>query len=112
MNRNLFTMIIAGSLLLASCGQKGKPAGTQATDSTAVASAIPVRVMPVTKTTIARTLTDDGTIARAFRDGIAWVDGCRDPEEEVTRLCLGFRLEREPGERWVECWRPMWPPSI
>ena len=62
MNRNLFTMIIAGSLLLASCGQKGKPAGTQATDSTAVASAIPVRVMPVTKTTIARTVDYTGTI--------------------------------------------------
>lgn len=57
------------------------------------------------KTTIAQTLTDDGTIARAFRDGIAWADGSRDPEEEVTRLCLGFRLEREPGEQWVECWR-------
>ena len=49
------------------------------------------------KTTIARTLTDDGTIARAFRDGIAWVDGGRDPEEEMMRLCLGFSLEREPG---------------
>ena len=57
------------------------------------------------KTTIARALADDDQVKRAFRDGVAWVDGSRDPEEEVMRLCLGFSLEREPGERWVECWR-------
>ena len=57
------------------------------------------------KTTIARALADDDQVKRAFRDGIAWVDGSRDPEEEVMRLCLGFSLEREPGERWSECWR-------
>jgi hypothetical protein len=57
------------------------------------------------KTTIVRTLIDDERIARAFRDGIAWVDGNRDLEEEVMRLCLGFSLDCEPGERWVECWR-------
>lgn len=62
MNRNLLPMILAGSLLLASCGQKGKPAGTTANDSTDVASAIPVRVMPVTRTTIARTVDYTGTI--------------------------------------------------
>ncbi len=62
MNRNLFPMILAGSLLLASCGQKGNPAGTSANDSTAVASAIPVRVLPVTRTTIARTVDYTGTI--------------------------------------------------
>lgn len=62
MNRNLFPMILACSLLLASCGQKGKPATTTANDSTAVASAIPVRVMPVTRTTIARTVDYTGTI--------------------------------------------------
>lgn len=62
MNRNLFPMILACSLLLASCGQKGKPAGSTANDSTAVASAIPVRVMPVTRTTIARTVDYTGTI--------------------------------------------------
>ncbi len=62
MNRNLLPMIFAGSLLLASCGQKGKPAGTAATDSTAAESAIPVRVMPVTRTTIARTVDYTGTI--------------------------------------------------
>ena len=57
------------------------------------------------KTTIARALADDDQVKRAFRDGVAWVDGSRDPEEEVMRLCLGFSLEREPGERWIECWR-------
>jgi len=62
MNRNLFLMIFAGSLLLASCGQKGKPSGTTATDTAAVASAIPVRVMPVTRTTVARTVDYTGTI--------------------------------------------------
>ena len=62
MNRNLFLMIFAGSLLLASCGQKGKPSDSTATDTSAVAAAIPVRVMPVTMTTIARTIDYTGTI--------------------------------------------------
>jgi len=57
------------------------------------------------KTAIARALTDDDQVKRAFRDGVAWVNGSRDPEEEVMRLCLGFSLEREPRERWIECWR-------
>jgi len=57
------------------------------------------------KTALARALADDDQVQRAFRDGIAWADGSRDPEEEVMRLCLGFSLEREPGERWHECWR-------
>jgi RND family efflux transporter MFP subunit len=55
-------MIFAGSLLLASCGQKGKPSDSTATDTSAVAAAIPVRVMPVTMTTIARTIDYTGTI--------------------------------------------------
>jgi len=59
----------------------------------------------VGKTASARALADDDQVRRAFRDGIAWVDGSRDPEEEVMRLCLGFSLERAPGERWVKCWR-------
>lgn len=57
------------------------------------------------KTAITRALADDEGVRRAFRDGIAWVDGSQDPQEEVQRLCLGFGLERELGERWVECWR-------
>jgi len=57
------------------------------------------------KTALARALADDDQVTGAFRDGIAWVDGNRDPEDEVLRLCLGFGLERAPGERWHECWR-------
>ncbi len=57
------------------------------------------------KTAIARSLADNKHIRDAFRDGVAWVDGSRDPEEEITRLCLALSLKRTPGERWVECWR-------
>ncbi len=57
------------------------------------------------KTAMARALADHDQIKRAFRDGIAWVDGRRDPAEEVMRLCLGFDLERQPGERWTGCWQ-------
>jgi len=55
------------------------------------------------KTAIALALADDERVTRAFRDGIAWIDGSRDPEEEVTRLCLALNLERSPGERPIEC---------
>lgn len=57
------------------------------------------------KTAMARALADDDQIMKTFRDGIAWVDGSRDPEEEVMRLCLGFDLERQPGERWIGSWQ-------
>lgn len=57
------------------------------------------------KTVLARALADDDQVKKAFRDGIAWVDGSRDPEEQVMRLCQGFNLERKPGEGWIECWR-------
>jgi hypothetical protein len=57
------------------------------------------------KTAMARALADNDQVKKAFRDGVAWVEGSRDPEEEVMRLCLGFDLERKPGERWIECWR-------
>jgi RND family efflux transporter MFP subunit len=63
MNRNFLSLIIAGSILLTACGQKGKPAGSKASDTTAVAaSAIPVRVTPVVKTKIARTIDYTATI--------------------------------------------------
>jgi len=63
MNRNILSLILAGSILLSSCGQKGKPAGSKASDTTAVAaSAIPVRVTPVVKTKIARTIDYTATI--------------------------------------------------
>lgn len=57
------------------------------------------------KTAIARSLADNERIRDAFRDGVAWVDGSRDPDEEITRLSLALNLERAPGERWIECWR-------
>ena len=63
MNRNILSLIIAGSILLTACGQKGKPAGSKASDTTAIAaSAMPVRVMPVAKTKIARTIDYTATI--------------------------------------------------
>jgi hypothetical protein len=62
-------------------------------------------VAGVGKTAIAQALADNDNIKRTFRDGIAWIDGSQDLNEEVLRLCLGFMLEHEPGERWVECWR-------
>ena len=57
------------------------------------------------KTALARAVVDDGTVQRAFRDGIAWIDGRREPDEEITRLCLALGLQRTPGENWVACWR-------
>jgi membrane fusion protein (multidrug efflux system) len=63
MNRNILSLILAGSILLTSCGQKGKPAGSKASDTTAVAaSAMPVRVMSVAKTKISRTVDYTATI--------------------------------------------------
>lgn len=57
------------------------------------------------KTAIARSLADNERIKDAFRDGIAWLDGSCDPDEEIARLCQALQLERAPGERPVECWR-------
>ncbi len=57
------------------------------------------------KTVLAQAMADEARVRQVFRDGIAWADGSGDPAEEVMRLCLGFGLERAPGERWVECWR-------
>lgn len=57
------------------------------------------------KTAVARSLADDERIRDAFRDGIAWLDGSCDPQEEVARLCQALQLAPAPGERWLECWR-------
>lgn len=57
------------------------------------------------KTAIAQAVVDNARIQRTFRDGCVWLDGRRNPGEEVTRLCLALSLERAPGERWVACWR-------
>lgn len=62
MNRTIFTLILTGGILLASCApkeKKGEAAAAGAADSTA---AIPVRVMPVSKTAIARTIDYTSTI--------------------------------------------------
>ncbi len=56
------------------------------------------------KTAVARSLTDDDQVKKAFRDGIAWVDS-NAIQAEAMRLCLGFDLERQPGEQWIGCWQ-------
>jgi membrane fusion protein (multidrug efflux system) len=68
MNHKVLSLIIAGGVLLTACGQKDKPAGGSAKDTAAEAvSSIPVRVMPVTKTKIARTIDYTATI-QAFEE--------------------------------------------
>ncbi len=57
------------------------------------------------KTVIARALADNEQVMRAFRDGVAWIDGSRDPEEEVMRLCLAqiwcaTGRSMTPATRW------------
>lgn len=62
MNRTIISLLLTGGILLASCTPKEKKtgaAGAGAADSTA---AIPVRVIPVTKTAIARTIDYTSTI--------------------------------------------------
>ncbi|MHC1732704.1 MAG: efflux RND transporter periplasmic adaptor subunit [Bacteroidales bacterium] len=62
MNRTIFSLILAGGILLASCAPKEKKAGAvDATTADSVA-AIPVKVMPVNKTMIARTIDYTSTI--------------------------------------------------
>jgi RND family efflux transporter MFP subunit len=62
MNRTIFSLILAGGILLASCAPKEKPAGTATAGATDSVAAIPVKVMPVTKTKIARTIDYTSTI--------------------------------------------------
>ena len=57
------------------------------------------------KTALVRALADDAQVLRAFRDGVLWIDGSRQPKKEAKRLCLALGLERAPGEHWVECWQ-------
>ena len=61
MNRTTFTLILAGGILLASCAPKENKAGAADAPADSVA-AIPVKVMPVSKTTIARTIDYTSTI--------------------------------------------------
>jgi membrane fusion protein (multidrug efflux system) len=68
MNRNILSLILAGGMLMTACAPKDKTAGGSAKDSAAVtATTIPVRVMPVTKTKIARTIDYTATI-QAFEE--------------------------------------------
>ncbi len=63
MNRNIFSLILAGGMLFTACTPKENPAGGTTADATAEKiSAIPVRVMPVAKTKIARTIDYTATI--------------------------------------------------
>jgi len=63
MNRNILSLILAGGMLFTACTPKEKPAGGTAADPAAEkVSAIPVRVMPVAKTRIARTIDYTATI--------------------------------------------------
>jgi membrane fusion protein (multidrug efflux system) len=68
MNHKVLSLIVAGGMLLTACGQKDKPAGVRAKDTAAEAvSSIPVSVMPVEKTKIARTIDYTATI-QAFEE--------------------------------------------
>jgi len=68
MNRNILSLILAGGMIFAACTPKEKPAGdTAAAAAPEAVSAIPVRVIPVVKTRIARTIDYTGTI-QAFEE--------------------------------------------
>jgi RND family efflux transporter MFP subunit len=69
MNRNILSLILAGGMLFTACAPKEKPAGNTAAASASetLSSAIPVRVMPVIKTRIARTIDYTATI-QAFEE--------------------------------------------
>ncbi len=63
MNRNILSLILAGGMVFTACAPKEKPAGgTAAASASDTAAAIPVRVMPVVKTRIARTIDYTATI--------------------------------------------------
>jgi RND family efflux transporter MFP subunit len=68
MNRNILSLFLAGGMLFTACAPKEKPAGnTAAAAASEAVSAIPVRVMPVVKTKIARTIDYTATI-QAFEE--------------------------------------------
>ncbi|MCU0459588.1 MAG: efflux RND transporter periplasmic adaptor subunit [Bacteroidales bacterium] len=62
MNRTIFSLILAGGILLASCAPKEKQQAGAAAGAADSVAAIPVKVMPVSKTTIARTIDYTSTI--------------------------------------------------
>ncbi|MCI0523064.1 MAG: biotin/lipoyl-binding protein, partial [Bacteroidales bacterium] len=60
MNRSsLFTVILMGAMMMTACTPKEKPAAAMMAETVA---AVPVRVIPVSKTTIARTIDYTATI--------------------------------------------------
>lgn len=61
MNRKIFSLIIAACILLASCGSRENQSGA-ATGTADSASVIPVKVIPVSRTMIARTIDYTSTI--------------------------------------------------
>ena len=68
MNRKVFSVVLAGAMLITACTQRDKSAGSKAADTTDVkATSVPVRVMPVTRTRIARTIDYTATI-QAFEE--------------------------------------------
>lgn len=62
MNRTIFSLILAGGILLASCAPKEKQAAGAAAGAADTVAAIPVKVMPVSRTSIARTIDYTSTI--------------------------------------------------
>ncbi|TNF37341.1 MAG: biotin/lipoyl-binding protein, partial [Bacteroidetes bacterium] len=62
MNRTIFSLILTGGILLASCAPKEKQQAGAAAGVADSVAAIPVKVMPVSKTTIARTIDYTSTI--------------------------------------------------
>jgi RND family efflux transporter MFP subunit len=63
MNRNILSLFLAGGMLFTACAPKEKPAGdTAAAAAPEAVSAIPVRVIPVAKTKISRTVDYTATI--------------------------------------------------
>lgn len=62
MNRTIFSIILSGGILLASCAPKERQASGTAEGAADSVASIPVKVMPVSKTTIARTIDYTSTI--------------------------------------------------
>jgi len=62
MNRTIFTLILAGGIVLASCAPKEKKAGAADAATADSVAAIPIKAMPVSKTKIARTIDYTSTI--------------------------------------------------
>ena len=62
MNRSIFSLILAGGILLASCAPKEKKAGAANAATADSVAAVPVKVMPVSKTMIARTIDYTATV--------------------------------------------------